>query len=654
MADHSDAKAVLVITDGLGYSRPRQDAILREVWEALDGGLRERLLAAARGDAELARWALCPVAAEVLPEDTPIEEAAALLNQLRKIRQEAGPLMEEARPAIIAAAQHARYVPWASDGWSSMAEFRNAHLTLPTHAAGKWVGFEDIAPPVQGNSETGHIQIGSMAMAPQVSRQITNAIEDRSFFSNSALVGCLEHAKKQGRNLNMVFMISGTCGTDGLVHSNWRHLDAFAQLAFAIHKLPPQRVRMLAILDGRDGPAHGSVERGDDGIGNYLEMLRKLLAKYDAVESLAWIAGRGTAMDRDYQEHNMEAMWRLLTQGQGEAAASLEEAADCVRQQHAAGTADAAVAPIAIRDGQGQLRTIAEGDAVVNLNFRSDRQRALTATLLAAKEFLAKESQARGRPWEMGWLNRNLGLRYCAISSYSPELDELPNAAVAFPKTPVKETLLELCGEHKPQLSYTLVAESVKSSHVGYFLRGCREQPLHSQLERRLIVPSFDAASGIKSDSDVHLQPQMRTDEIERLMLEQLDQPERRLLICNFAATDMVGHLLPQRYQAAREAYASTVRSVLRIAKEARARGWHFVWTSDHGNVEEDSPSHTANNVLTTIAAPRGTLEPSPRMDGFQARLFDIAPTLALLLDLDWTGGAGDPFQGVPLIRRRG
>ena len=192
-----------------------------------------------------------------------------------------------------------RYVPWAANAPFTRPGIRNRHVTVPTNAAGEWAGFEPLDPPVQGNSETGHQQIGNLVLAPQLPLQISNAIDSGAFFDNRVLRAAVEHGAKPGSALNVSFMLSGTGGRDGRVHSAWNHLEAFLELVFERIGLSPNQVRIQAILDGRDSPPRASLERRD-GVGGYLDRLEDLLDGYSATGSLAWVVGRSTGMDRDY------------------------------------------------------------------------------------------------------------------------------------------------------------------------------------------------------------------------------------------------------------------------------------------------------------------------------------------------------------------
>jgi 2,3-bisphosphoglycerate-independent phosphoglycerate mutase len=515
--------------------------------------------------------------------------------------------------------------------------YRNANLTMPTSAAGVWAGYEDTVPPVAGNSETGHQQIANLTLAAQTPREITGAINDGSFFRNPALLDAVRAGIASGSAINFCFLLSGTRGDDGRVHSAWNHLEAFLDLVFARVKADPARVKMQAILDGRDAPPRSSIE-GFNGAGRYLQRLQALLARYHAQKSLCWVAGRSIAMDRDYREANTRADYLLLTRGEGQHVRDFDGLRAAVAAAHVSGKGDTDVPPIAVLDGEGRPRTIGSGEVFINLNYRPDRQRARTAALLGAKEFLAREAALRGRGYDFDWMRPDLSLRVCTMAEYHPEFEQKYGASVAFPARPHRDNLLALWPQVVPDWKYLLVAESVKALHMGYFFRGRRPAPAAGGAEDRELIPSYAEDEGVRSDSDFIRYPQMRNPEIALHVQQALERKEHRLICCNLAAPDMIGHLVPEagdrspeadsRIAAAVRAYEATDAAVGQMTRAALANGYAVIITSDHGNIEDEGPAHSANDVLTTMVCPSGACLPEPR-DVFQARLFDVSWTLA-------------------------
>ncbi|MBI4307162.1 MAG: alkaline phosphatase family protein [Chloroflexi bacterium] len=657
-------KALLLVFDGLGFSRARAREVVNEVWDRLPAAARSEIERAAvtaisgrtpsSTDRDLlARQYLYPVRAEAIDEGAPFEAALSTLGALSS-----APIPEDvrrqARDLVQRIALEHRYVPWAAQ-MPVLNDLRNRGVSVPTSASGIWAGFEDLDPPVQGNSDTGHQQIGNLTMAPQTPLEITLSIEDGSFFRNDALTGVLEQSRSRETELNFSFMLSGTRGDDGRVHGAWNHLEAFLELVFKRLEFPPARVRMQGILDGRDCPRDSSINR-HRGAGDYLGKLQELLRAYDAEDCLAWVIGRNIAMDRDYREPDARADYLLLTRGEGEQVSGFEGVRSAIAEVHRNGKADGDVPPLAVVGSDGEPYRIRRGDAFVDLHFRADRQRARTGALIGARDYLKKSARAHGKEWSLDWLDDSLDLSVCTLAEYDPQFEKY-GVRVAYPNRAHRENLLALFSDLLPGDRYFLVGESVKSAHVGYFIRGRREAPAASGIEDRKILPSCGEAEGVKSDSDFYKTPAMRNIEVAEAVHSGMESGRYRLICANFSNCDMVGHLLPDRFEAAVEACEALDQALGIVAPAARLAGYDLVLTSDHGNIEEDSTAHTTNDVLTTVLLQGAKTLPA-RREEFQARLFDIPWTLGRLLGIEdairermgrW-GAYDERFVGRPLI----
>jgi 2,3-bisphosphoglycerate-independent phosphoglycerate mutase len=668
--DANKGRALLIVIDGLGFNRRRSREVASAAWGRLTGHDRDALIseaaavltAHAAGGAtpeELALFSLCPVHAETLGQDPPFGDAVALINALGSIASGSSPGLQSARQRAAAllrqAAIAARYVPWMADA-PNLVRLRNGHLTIPTSTCGVWAGYEDTDPPVTGNSDTGHQQIANLTLAPQTPREITESIDNGSFFENAALVAAVRAGTAPGGVLNFCFLLSGTRGDDGRVHSAWNHLEAICELVFARHRADPARVRMQAILDGRDVPSRSSLESVAGGPG-YLYRLESLLARYGATESLAWVAGRSVAMDRDYREANTKADYLLMTRGEGQAVSGFDGVRQAVAAAHAAGVGDTDIPPIAVMDRQGNKRMIGKREVFVDLNFRPDRQRSKVAALAGAGAFLQQEAAQRGRAFAPDWLDPDLKLRICTIAEYHPEFGSSYGVTVAYRARPQANNLLALWPEVLPDAKYLLVAESVKALHMGYFFRGRRAAPAATGVEDRHLVPSYNEQDGVRSDSDFIRFPRMRNPEVADFVCERLKQARYRLICCNLAAPDMIGHLMPAASDASQAAaaainaavgaYEATDAAVGRMAEAARAAGYSVIITSDHGNIEDEGPAHSGNDVLTTVIPPSGRYAPAPR-ERFQARLFDVSWTVARILGVEEAVSARVTNAGPP------
>ena len=654
---NSKEKVLLAVIDGLGFSRSRSKTVADTAWSKLGQSDQELIVSAAERIGHDAIWALnllYPVHVESLEPDTPTRDALTWINDLQTCRGFLNDdLIERIDSLVESVADEQRYVPWSAAA-RNLCSLRNANLSIPTSAAGIWAGFEDLDPAVQGNSETGHQQIGNTELAPQLPLEITNSINTGEFFVNAAFNNTISTAKERGSTINFCFLLSGIGGGDGRVHSAWNHLEAFLELVFARHKISPEKVQMQAILDGRDSAANSSIV-SINGSGDFVGQLQLLLSKYKAESSLAWLVGRSTAMDRDYREDAAKADFDLLTGNAGEKVADIAVARSIILEGHESGKTDQDIPPIAVLKADGSVPSIAANDAFIDLNFRSDRQRSKIGLLAGARDFLESEGDSRGRKWEGSWIDHNLNLDICAIAEYHPIFESEYGVSVAFQTEPHSANFLAHWTKTFGEDEYTLVAESVKSSHMGYFFRGRREDPVKGANETRLVTPSHGEEDGVMTDTDFYLHPGMRANEVTADVVKAIEKGLSRLICCNIASPDMVGHLLPARYEEAKAAYRAAANALVEMAEAAKNAGIYMVITSDHGNIEDDSSAHSVNDVLTTIIRPDGS-QSAVGIPILQARLFDVAPTVLELIGApqiqkDSTASAlPSRFVGRPLV----
>ena len=668
-----ERRVLLIVLDGLGYSRDRLDTLKWEAWKSLPPSVSSLLLMQAesvlernpgstnRDPEELARDALIPVGAENLPENAVFDEATTQLKSLESLSAASAgtDVMERVAEIVRAQAVEMHYVPIAAHA-GHLAEIRNSNLTIPTSASGRWAGFEDVSPPVQGNSDTGHQQITNLRLAPQLPLEITESINNGSFFRNPELARIVSSTVSDRRPLNFTYLLSGVGGSDGRVHSAWNHLEAFLRLVFEVHNADPRLVQMQAILDGRDSPDTSSMTSPTDANGGsgggYIERLEELLRRYGAERSLAWVIGRNQAMDRDYREPNIRADYLSMTGGDTDTVKGFGDLKRTLTRLHKDGVMDGDVPAMAVLHGDSQAARIGPGDSFVDLNFRADRQRAKIASLAGARNFLTRESTSRGRNWTFGWMRSDLNLDICGLADYHPELGTRYGVKAAFPNRPHVDNLLSLFPSFAPDDQYLLVGESVKELHMGYFIRGRREDPATSNCEVRYIIPSLGEQEGVLNDADVYKVPPMRTVEIANALVEAMSARRYPLICANLASTDMLGHLLPRHFEAAVAAYEAVDIALARIVTVAKDFGYHVVITSDHGNIEDDTSSHSINDVLTTVIAPRGRLT-AARREVYQARLFDVSWTVGRILGVEaklkrHMAGSGDANVGGPDVGR--
>jgi 2,3-bisphosphoglycerate-independent phosphoglycerate mutase len=429
-----------------------------------------------------------------------------------------------------------------------------------------------------GNSEVGHLNLGAGRVVPQDLLRIDRALSDGSFFSNPALVGAAERARRPGTTLHFMGLLS-----DGGVHSHERHLFGLLELA---RRLEVPRVRVHVFTDGRDTPPRSALV--------YVARLEQELAAKGG--EIATVSGRYYAMDRDRRWDRVALAWEALRFGRGRRARSTRAA---IEEAYTRGESDEFIVPTVIERRGAPLGPVADGDSVVFFNFRADRARQITRAFTEA-EFAEFE---RGDP---------PSVLFVCFTEYKKEF-ALP---VAFP-TPKLERILAAVWSEAGVRNLRL-AETEKYAHVTYFFNGGIEAPYPG--EERLLVPSWKGAT-----YDLH--PQMSAVDIANEAVRAMSTNGFGALVVNFANADMVGHTgrLPETIAA----IETLDRCFARIETAAREGGWLLVMTADHGNAEqmidpatgEPHTAHTTNPVPIVVARAGGPLRPG-------GSLSDVAPTL--------------------------
>lgn len=458
----------------------------------------------------------------------------------------------------------------------------NPHSELA--ASGPAVGLPE---GQQGNSEVGHLTIGSGRVVLQDLTRIDAAIADGSFFDNPVLVAAVKRASRRRGRLHLVGLLS-----PGGVHSHQEHLVALCELA---RRQGLRQVAVHAITDGRDTPT-------DAGAG-YLRWLERRLAGLGAGR-IASVAGRYYAMDRDRRWERVEPAFLTIL---GAATETTVEAAGYAEARYREGVSDEFLPPVAVvPDGEEPLG-VREGDVVIHFNFRPDRARELCHALVD-RSF---QHFDRG-PW-------TAPVDLVTFAHYDDSLE----GPVAFPKPDVHHTLAEVVSD--ADLRQFHVAETEKYAHVTYFINGGREEPF-PQEERRLI-PSSKVAT-------YDLQPEMSAAGIGEAVTRELDSGASALVVVNFANADMVGHTGNLR---ATEAAVEYLDGRLgELAKAARRNGYLLLITADHGNAEYlvDPGSGAMVTAHTTSPVPVILVGGTGRLRG-GGGLRDVAPTVLAAMGLE-------------------
>jgi 2,3-bisphosphoglycerate-independent phosphoglycerate mutase len=459
-----------------------------------------------------------------------------------------------------------------------------------------------------GNSEVGHLNIGSGRIIDQELTRIDRAIEEGTLRTNEVLCEAFDRAQANDKTVHFMGLLS-----DGGVHSMNAHLEALIEMAA---ERGVRRIRIAAFLDGRDvAPTSGKTY-----VEKTAAFCRQISALYPGLDArIGMISGRYYAMDRDNRWERVERAWRaLVVPGESDVVSVVADAnvAESVQASYDAGVTDEFVVPIAIGDD-----AIADGDSVVFFNFRPDRARELT------RAFIDSAFEGFKRPVVPQ-------LTYVCMTEYDATFERDFATRVAFPKGFPKNVLADYLASLG--LKQLHIAETEKYAHVTFFFNGGREEPKEG--EKRVLIPSPKVAT-------YDLQPQMSAPEVTEALVEAIETDAAEVYIVNYANGDMVGHtgVLP----AAIAAIEAVDVGLRRVVEAIVAHGGVALVTADHGNSEqmvdaEGAPwtAHTLSSVpLVVIEAGEHTVDLEREKP---ARLADIAPTLLDLMELpippEWTG----------------
>ncbi len=440
-----------------------------------------------------------------------------------------------------------------------------------------------------GNSEVGHMSLGSGRVIYQNITRIDKAIEDGSFYENPAYCEAVDKAVAGGGAVHVMGLLS-----TGGVHSHEDQVLAGVRLAA---KRGAKAVYLHAFLDGRDTPPRSAAPS--------LEKADALFAELGCGR-VASICGRYYAMDRDNRWERVEPAYRLLTEAEAEFTAA--DAASALRAAYDRDESDEFVKPTVICPEGAQSGAIRDGDTILFMNFRADRARELSTAFV---DDAFDGFERRVRPQLAGFVT---------TTEYSTSL----HTPVAFPP----ESLANVLGDYLAQKGKTQlrIAETEKYAHVTFFFSGGREELFPG--EDRVLVPSPDVAT-------YDLKPEMSAPEVTDKLVEAIRSGKYDFIVCNYANGDMVGHT--GIYAAAVKAVEALDTCLGRVEEALLEVGGQALVTADHGNCEQmqDYTSGQHHTQHTTELVPlvyigAGTVSLDPR----GGVLADIAPTVLSLMHL--------------------
>ena len=458
--------------------------------------------------------------------------------------------------------------------------------TWPTtiiHTSGLDVGLPE---GQMGNSEVGHTNIGAGRIVYQDLTRITKSIQDGDFFSIKEFSDAIDNCKKNNSNLHIMGLLS-----DGGVHSHIRHLVAL--LEFAKRK-DFENVYVHCFMDGRDTPP-------TSGEGYIAKLEEKM--KENGVGKIATIEGRFYAMDRDKRWNRVKEAYDAMVNGVGEEATSALGAIEASYQKE---VFDEFVEPTLICNNDEPIATIQKNDSVIFFNFRPDRAREITRTLVD--------------PDFDGFKRDYFPVYFVCFTQYDATL---PNVHIAFKPTTLENTFGEYIS--KKGLTQLRIAETEKYAHVTFFFNGGEEKQYPG--EDRILVPSPKVAT-------YDLKPEMSAKEVTEKVIEAIQSQKYNCIILNYANPDMVGHT--GNLEATVKAIETIDDCVGKVVEEVNKVQGVLLITADHGNAEqmidyatgEPHTAHTTNPVpFILVGKEDAKLKPG--------RLADLAPTMLDIMGLE-------------------
>ncbi|KKQ75033.1 MAG: 2,3-bisphosphoglycerate-independent phosphoglycerate mutase [Candidatus Woesebacteria bacterium GW2011_GWB1_38_5b] len=473
-----------------------------------------------------------------------------------------------------------------------------------------------------GNTETGHLNLGAGRIVYQDLQRINMAIAEGSFFNNQVLLESIRHARKNNSSLHLIGLVG-----QGGVHSNIDHLFALINLCTR------EKFRNLFIhvlTDGRDSPPTAAK--------TYLSRLEEVMSR-EKVGFIASIMGRYWAMDRDQRWERTKKAYLALTQGVGRSVKTAEEA---IESSYSEGKTDEFIEPSLIQgEGGKPIALISDNDSVIFFNFRIDRSRQLTKAFVFEnfsqahisydfdtfeldyqKSDINKLSIKPKVPFDRGAFLKNL--YFVTMTDYGKPITEA-GAKPAFPPEVVDMPLSGvLAGSGLRQLKIT---ESEKERFVTFYFNGLREKAYPH--EERIIVPSQKVPT-------YDQKPEMSAYELTDYLIKRLGG-EYKLIVVNYPNADMVGH--SGNIGACVKAIETVDECVGKLTNFVLSFQGTAILTADHGNAEEMinpqtgaiDTEHSLSRVPFIIISHDFLGKSQKLRTGILA---DVAPTILSLLEI--------------------
>ena len=421
--------------------------------------------------------------------------------------------------------------------------FKNIPHSL-IHTYGHYVGLPENQ---MGNSEVGHMTLGSGQIIYQDLAKISNSIKNQELQKSPILKNFFSSSKA----IHIAGLIS-----DGGVHSHINHFLTLIKIA----QKEDKEIFLHLIADGRDVLPQSAEA-----------FIIDVLKLCNEKTKIATISGRFYAMDRDQRWERIQEAYDCIHSGQNKTNLGIRE---YLKFSYSQGIYDEFIKPASFDDYTG----LNDNDGFLFINFRSDRSREIILALDQDSLVVSKKSPKK--------------INILTMTSY----DKTFQYPVLFPKKDLKNTLGSIISD--AGLSQVRIAETEKYAHVTFFFNGGIEEPYLG--ETRILVPS----PKVKTYDEI---PQMSAFEVTEGVLKSMDE-RTDFIVVNFANGDMVGHT--GNFEAAIKAVESVDTCLGQIFQKAQELNYAVILTSDHGNCEEMKndqgeilTNHTVGDVWCFVMA---------------------------------------------------
>ncbi len=438
---------------------------------------------------------------------------------------------------------------------------------------------EKVGLPIgqMGNSEVGHMNIGSGRIVLQDLLKINESIETGEFHNKEQFEEIISYSKKNSSNIHLVGLVS-----DGGVHS---HIDHLKEIIVSLSDVK-EKIFIHAFTDGRDVDPKSGI--------NYIETSETFCKEKGG--NLATVIGRYFSMDRDNRWERIYKAYDLICNGNGK---KTKNFINELKDSYSKNITDEFIEPIIKTDKNGNtVHQLKQNDTIIFFNYRSDRGRQLTSVLCEKNK-------------------SELGMKSVINNFYTlTEYDEsFKIAKPIFKNKKLKNTLGEVIS--KNNISQLRIAETEKYPHVTFFFNGGYEEPFKK--EERILCPSPKVAT-------YDLKPEMSAGDVSENVITEIKKEKYGFICLNFANPDMVGHT--GDFKAAIKACESVDKYLGEIVKIANQYNYTSIIIADHGNCEKMMNSDGSQNTSHTINPVPIIIVNSASKEIENGILADIAPTI--------------------------